>query len=140
MAHDILQPDWILIGGEPNGALQRLVEGRTRAAEAARTYRVEDIAYLKKMNMHVAPGQLQVSDLTLEKLRKMCQLWYIDLKPGREISSHRKLIGPMIVAAKKALFPIIRFCLKDTLKQQRDFNAAVIAAITHLAENQQPSN
>ncbi|MCB0353122.1 MAG: hypothetical protein KDD64_06335, partial [Bdellovibrionales bacterium] len=81
-----------------------------------------------------------VSDEVLEKLRRLCQLWNVRLLPQEKITSHRPLIGPVIVAVKKAIFPIVRYILKDVLHQQRSFNAAAIQLLAEIASdsNTQP--
>lgn len=63
-----------------------------------------------------------------EEIRIACQLWNVDLHAGN-FTSHRPIIGPVIVAVKKAFAPIIRYMLKDFIREQRDFNAATIALI-----------
>ena len=88
--------------------------------------------------MKLCDGSLKLSKKRLEKLRRLCQLWEVNLKPA-EITSHRKVIGPLIVAVKKLVYPILKVLLKETIKQQRDFNAAAVALIADLAnesENQ----
>ena len=63
-----------------------------------------------------------------EEIRVACQLWNVDL-PVSNFKSHRPIIGPVIVAFKKAFAPMIRFMLKDFIREQRDFNAATVALI-----------
>ncbi len=104
---------------------------RVEQRVASGQIRPEELQYVKDLNLSVGQRGLAISDKQLEKLRLACQLFDVDLRT-REISSHRKFIGPIIVAAKKALFPIIRVFLKDFLHQQRSFNAAVIDALTEL--------
>ncbi len=51
-----------------------------------------------------------------------------------DATSHRKYAGPVIVAAKKLIYPILRAFFKDTLHQQRSFNAGSIALMAELSE------
>ena len=110
--------------------LSAIVDGKVAAGE----YLQKDLNYLSNLKRPVLDGVLAVSDERLEKLRRLCQLWAVDLTPAK-ISSHRKFIGAIIVAAKRAIYPFLKVLLKDSFAQQRDFNAAAIALLTDLASS-----
>lgn len=122
------KPDraWISAPALTDINLQEQVFERVASRIAAGKFRAADIEYIRRLSMPAVKGSLQLSDVQLEKLRRICQLAEVDLVPAR-ITSHRPLIGPVIVAAKRVLFSILKVLLKDTLRKQRDFNAAVIA-------------
>ena len=124
---------WLSAGALDGAAL----EARASAAVAARVaegrFKRTDVEYISRLNLPVVEGALNISDRQLEKLRRLCQLADVDLVPAR-ISSHRPYIGPVIVAAKKVLFSILKVLLKDTLRKQRDFNAAVISYLAESAK------
>ncbi len=126
---------WLTVCGveDPTraGELAKKVDARIEAGVYARS----DVEYLARIDRSLVQGTLSINETKLEKLRKLCQLWEIDLKPV-EISSHRKFIGPIIVGIKKLLFPIVRVLFKNTLKQQRDFNAAAISLLTELCKDE----
>jgi hypothetical protein len=96
-------------------------------------YKQGDIDFVREVSFLPVKGRLEVSDQLLERLRRLCQLWEVDLLAPRQLSSHRKFIGPLIVAAKRLCFPILKIFLKDTLRRQRDFNAQVIVTLAELA-------
>lgn len=135
---------WIQVpgttGNEVAVNLQRAVEARI----SNREYSQDNVDYIKRINrslVHTISGgdersgeaRLSISDDRMQRLRRLCQLWEIELKVG-EFKSHRRFIGSFIVAGKRLLVPIIRMILKDTLRQQRDFNAAAILLLTDLSE------
>jgi len=135
---------WISFGGVSSGGqeperlqaaagLAQALERRVADKIAAGKYKREDVHYVRDVTFMPVQEALQLSTDRLEKLRRLCQLWEVDLKPPREISSHRPLIGPIIVGAKKLFFPILRVFLKETLRKQRDFNAAAIALLADVA-------
>lgn len=109
-----------------------LVAREVEALINANKLRRGDLEYISNLRLSLLDRELSVSDDTLERLRALCALWEVDLKPGA-ITSHRKLIGPIIVAAKKLAFPILRAFLKDSFRRQRDFNAAVVVLLSDLA-------
>lgn len=123
--------NWIKSYGSYDKTLANDVLLRVENKIAQKDFSKENIHYVDKLDVSLTKGSLKVSDERLEKLRALCQIWYVDLKQG-EISSHRKYIGPLIVTFKKAVFPVIRFFMKDFLRQQRSFNAKTISLLADL--------
>lgn len=101
---------------------------------ASKDYSEDDLYYVKKVDLRLSKGSLDISDKELERLRLLCSLWDVDLRPA-QITSHRPVIGPLIVAAKRIMFPILKVFLKDLIRQQKDFNAATIMLLSDLANN-----
>jgi hypothetical protein len=124
---------WIVAAGRGDSGLEEYVHARVQERIAAGKYSAGDIAYIAKMSARVTADKLDVSYQTLEKLRRLCQLWDVDLRPGG-ISSHRKILGPAIVAAKRLFYPVLRVFMKDFIRQQRSFNAAVISVLAELSQ------
>lgn len=78
---------------------------------------------------------LNISQEMLVHLRNACSHWYAE--PGvPKIESHRKFIGPVIVAFKKFNFKIISILLKDFFNRQSNFNSSVIAAMAEMIKEQ----
>lgn len=130
---------WLKFAGEDNLELEKTLTERVKARIAKGDYSENDCKVIQQMRMSVVHGELPIDDYALEKLRHMCQLWDVDLRP-RAITSHRKFIGPIIVASKKIFFPIIKIFLKDFIRQQRDFNAATIRMMGALSVDQARSD
>ena len=120
---------WLKVCGATQFQLEKTLSDQVVNRIAAGNYAARDVNYIAQFPISLTSGALTVTDLQLEKLRRLCQLADVQLTPAR-ITSHRPYIGPIIVAAKKLLFSILAVLLKDTLRKQRDFNAAVIAFLT----------
>lgn len=120
-------------GGERSSEMAARLERRVHEKIAAGKFKREDLQYVRDVTFMPVREDLHLSEERLEKLRRLCQLWEVELTAPREISSHRPIIGPLIVGAKKLVFPILRVFLKDTLRRQRDFNAAAIALLADVA-------
>ena len=90
--------------------MEDLLSARRAERIAAGGYSADDAAYIAKMQLALCPEGLETSDARLEKLRRLCQLWDVDLRI-RGIASHRRFIGPVIVAAKKLIYPMLRVLL-----------------------------
>lgn len=124
---------WLTVLGERDEPLATHLGERVEARVEAGELTPKHIADVAEMNLAPTKGSLVIPTMTLERLRRLCQLWDVDLRPARAITSHRRVIGPVIVAAKRLLFPIVRFFMHDTLRQQREFNATAIALLADLA-------
>lgn len=125
---------WLTVTGEAAPELECAGQEAVARRISAGHYRATDVDYILRLNLPVVEGALNVTDRQLEKLRRLCQLADVDLVPAR-ITSHRAYIGPLIVAAKKVLFSILKVLFKDTLRKQRDFNAAVISYLAESAKS-----
>lgn len=125
---------WTRVCGEQGSSIEELLSSRVGQRQAKGSYSAEDVKYIAALNLKAVKGDLKVSDEVLEKMRRLCQIWDVDLK-AKPISSHRKFVGPVIVAAKKMMFPIIRIFLKDFLRQQRQFNAGCISLLAEIAQS-----
>jgi hypothetical protein len=125
---------WLEVLGASAPELERAIQGRVEAHLAAGRYTLKNIEYVAQLERPASGGNLAVSAASLERIRRLCQVWEVDFKPARSITSHRPILGPIIVAGKRLAFPIMRFFMRETLRQQRDFNVAVVEAIAELAK------
>lgn len=124
---------WLVFGDSNTAQLSKKLEEslNNRIASAGITQR--DIEYVAKLRRDLCPNGLNVDSERLELLRRLCQNWDLELKPSK-ITSHRPFVGPLIVVLKRFMFPILRFLMKETIKQQRDFNLTVIELLSNLAD------
>ena len=129
-----LTPAWITVCGSRDPELCHILEARVGEKIAKKEFSTDNVEYVSKIDLRPVKGRLDLSEVELEKLRAMCSLWSLEFRPI-SIKSHRKLIGPLIVAAKKLIFPIIRIFMRETLQQQSRFNAATIALVAEMANN-----
>lgn len=127
---------WFLVCGEHDKIASAAVEQSVEDALKAGHYTRDEVAYVSKVQLSAVPARLSISDERLEKLRRLCQTWEADLT-WQPITSHRRVIGPLIVAGKRAIFPVLRVLLKDYIRRQREFNAAAIALMAELSAERQ---
>lgn len=129
-----------IIAGNPDSEINQLIQAKAAALLASGKITENNLKYLQQLDLSIVKSDLDISDLLLERLRLNCQLFDVELRP-REITSHRKFVGPVIVAVKKLIFPVIKFFLKDFIRQQKDFNASLIATLGQIAvEKKQKPN
>lgn len=124
--------DWILHGKVVQDELVSCVRERVAQHVQDGHYSVDEVRYIAAINEMPVKGAVNISSERLEKLRRLCQVWEVDLR-FNNITSHRPLIGPIIVAIKKLFYPIIRAIFKDYIRQQKEFNAATIALLADLS-------
>ena len=124
--------DWISVQGKPDPKLGADLQARVESRISAGEYTWHNVAYVEKVSLAAVEDARNISDERLEKLRRVCQLWDVHLK-GTEITSHRKFIGPIIVAFKKIFYKILAVLLKDFVRQQKSFNAGVVSLLAELS-------
>jgi hypothetical protein len=122
---------WIYQSRVVNTTLAELLEARVNEQRLAGLYTERDEQHVKGIALATSKRDFVTSPERLERLRRLCQIYSINLRP-EEITSHRKVIGPVIVAVKKALFRMLEGLLGKTIKHQRDFNSEVVALLTDL--------
>lgn len=95
-------------------------------------FKVEDIAYVKSLSLFPVKDASNIDEETLERLRRLCEVWEVQFKAPK-ITSHRALIGPVIVFVKRLLYPLLQVFLKEPFAQQRKFNAEALSLLADLA-------
>ncbi len=121
---------WLTIAGSAQPGLEEDLAKRVSARMAEGKYATRDVAYITRLDRRPLGPDARVDPQTLDQLRVLCRTWDVDFITGA-ITSHRPVIGRVIVAAKKLLLPIVRVLLKDTLRKQRDFNAQVVELLAN---------
>jgi hypothetical protein len=100
-------------------ALGERLNGRTH-------YEQREIAKIEQLDKGLFPKNFEISSETEEMLRVLCTFSRCELRPAREIRSHRPYIGPLIVFLKRLSWPLIRFHLKDTFESLQFFSAKLV--------------
>ena len=124
---------WLSIAGTDSSDLAAELERRVEEKISAGEFHRDNVRYIEKLDRSAISGELEVSDECLERLRRLCELWDVDLRI-HGIKSHRKFLGPFIVAAKKLVFPVLRAFMKDFISQQRAFNGEVISYLAFISK------
>jgi hypothetical protein len=92
-------------------------------------YNKEEITKVSNLKSKLMPEGFVLSTEQTENLRALCKLSKVELKPAREITSHRKIIGPVIVFLKKLTWPLMQIHLKDTFNELSDFCSWTVKTI-----------
>ena len=116
------------------------IHRRVLEKKQAGVYTDEDISRLTKLKDELSPGKNErYSELNLH-LRRLHSNWDVAASSGI-ISSHRKVIGPILVLIKKIGAKAVRFFGSAFLTRQTEYNAAnvrfnsvVLEELTRLTE------
>lgn len=127
-----MSDNWITIGGNAQSQLQQRVEQQFSSRLSAGKFTSRDVDYIRTLKRPLLDSTASLSPSKLEKLRRLCQLWDIEFRAVK-ITSHRRVIGPLVVGVKRLYLPLLRVLLKDLIRQQRDFNAAAISLLAELS-------
>lgn len=131
---------WLKFGEYPTDTLEKELKTATDSRIERGDFAHRDIEYIRHLHLRFLDRENDIDDALLEKIRHLCRVW--DLRIGAmNVTSHRKYLGPFIVAAKKLVIPLVRLALADVIKQQREFNGVAISVLSELsARKNSPSN
>ncbi len=111
---------------------QRAITQLESRLASNRHYTSSEVVEIEELDRRLIPTDIDIDEGTTKKLRALCKLSQCELKPAREITSHRPFIGPIIVAIKKLSWPLIKIHLKEAFAGQQEFNSWAVYSI---AEN-----
>jgi hypothetical protein len=114
------------------GEIGRGVVEKVRARLADRLARSildgDEIARVSRMPLRTFAGD----DAASEIFRRCCVTWEVDRVPA--LTSHRPLIGPLLVAIKRVARRLLRFQTEAQFSRQRDFNWNLLLVLRELLE------
>jgi hypothetical protein len=119
------EPDAKLLEGRVSDALQLRLKQRSDLNE-------EEIRNVSELKARLLPEGYELDLPTTERLRLLCRLSQAELRPAASITSHRKLVGPLIVRAKRLLWPLLRAPFKDSFAALDEFNSQVVEFLGHV--------
>ena len=129
---------WLQVPGADSEMLAEHLSVRASERTKRHEYLLEEVEYVATRPLSPASATLRIAPERLERIRTLCKLWDVDIRT-LNITSHRKIIGPIIVALKKLLYRFLKALLKDTLRQQRSFNAEAVSLLVDLSNESRGS-
>jgi hypothetical protein len=122
---------WFSVCGEVDVDLGARAAARVAELQAQGQCTAAEQEHVRGLGLGPSQDGFTTSPYRLELLRRLCQIYSVDVKE-REISSHRRIVGPIIVGVKKILFKVVKALLGPTFKHQRDFNAVTVSLLIDL--------
>jgi hypothetical protein len=129
-----LDTSWVSVGGSADAELARSLFEKIEALRAAGKFSEADQAHMAKLSFSVTRDGFTATSERVELLRRLCQIYSADIRPQAP-TSHRKIIGPLIVFGKKMLQPVVNAVFGPALRNQREFNANVVSLLTDLCND-----
>ena len=126
---------WLRIGGVEDPAFAEGLSASVRAWAESGAMPANEPERVAAVSTAIAQGSFSTSRERLELLRELCHIYSLGIQ-SEKITSHRPVIGPVIVAAKTVLFRIVSTLLGPTFRFQRDFNARVIRLLGDLCNEE----
>lgn len=121
----ICAPSGIDLASVNSSIPQRLTQRTTNNL----IYTRHEIEEIKTLRRAYFPKGYELSQKAVDSFRELIHFARVELQHPRFIASHRPIIGPVIVAIKKLLWPVFRLYLKDTLAGATEFNYRVISEL-----------
>jgi hypothetical protein len=119
------------ITGEAGRAAADKVRARLAERFARGVLDQDEIERISKLELRTFASDGVASEI----FRRCCLTWEIDRVPP--ISSHRPVIGVLLVAVKRVLGRLLRYQTEVQLSRQRDFNWNLLLILRDLLEKQE---
>ena len=123
-----MRPNFVL--NAPAGladALEAEVTRRLQARLASHaSYSLAETETVTLMPHHFIAASAALSDKECERLRELAILSRCGLRYLEPIHSHRKIVGPIIVAGKKLLWKLLYAQLRKQFDAMEEFNGAMV--------------
>ena len=118
------------IAGEKGGQAIERVRARVADRMARGIFDPAEVERVSAARLHTFDGDETASEI----FRRCCVTWEIDR--AVPITSHRAVIGPVLVAVKRAVRRALRFQTEAQLSRQRDFNWNLLLVLRELLERE----
>lgn len=126
-----LTEQWLEIRGFDTGQLANGLAAQVAQWSTQGIMPRDEEERVARLSTSIAKGAFVVSSERLELLRNLCHLYAAGIR-AEKITSHRPLVGPVIVFAKRVFFRVLSSLLGPSFQFQRDFNAGVIRLLGDL--------
>ena len=110
-------------GIEHTEILEKISENLNARLTDATSYTVEEIERVSRLDRRLFPAKFRLTSADSERIRALCALSKTEIDPLRGITSHRPLIGPLIVGAKRLLWRSFKPLLDQTFDGIQEYNS-----------------
>ena len=126
----------VFIGADQSSELSgRSSEGMNCRIQGHRgNYTEKEIERVSKLSRRLFSVNSEIDAETLEPIRAAAALSNCELKPNPDFSSHRPVIGKVIVLIKKLTWPLIRFHLHRQFDALSEYNRWMLFSQVKLFE------
>lgn len=102
---------------------------RVRMANFNVPYSQQEIRDVSGLRVNLFPPEMELSKEVSERMRMLCKLSELRLEESVYYRSHRKIIGPLVVALKRLTFPFVKFHISSTIDTAREFQIRAVEQI-----------
>jgi hypothetical protein len=110
----------------PEALEQDIAARLARRLEEAPCYNADEISKVSSLSTRLFPPGIKLDDALGEDFRLLVRFSTAELRAPSQITSHRPLIGPVIVAVKRLFWPLVRALLKDTFVQIEEYHSRML--------------
>jgi hypothetical protein len=137
-AHKKTGGSWLSAPEGLSDELQQRIAVRSEKRRASGAWIEADERQVREMSLLFSRDRFATSPEKLELLRALCRTFNVEFKSDVQ-PSHRKVIGPIIVAIKRAIVPFLTALIGPAFFKQREFNACVVKLLGELSNEKRPS-
>lgn len=118
---------------DPQALEMRVSASLAQRQQTMPDYPQEEIDHISQLDRRLFPSGFELNEELTTRFRALSALSRCELRPLHQIKSHRPLIGPLIVKAKRLLFPLVAVHFKESFKALQEFNSWSVANQAALA-------
>ena len=122
---------WLRVGEHTDPTLESALRSAVKSWAESGAMPPNEPERVAGISTAIASQSFTTSAERLEMLRSLCQIYSAGIRAAK-ITSHRPVIGPVIVFVKKVLFRSVAALLGPSFERQREFNAGVIRLLGDL--------
>lgn len=94
-------------------------------------YNLNEVIKINSLDLSLFSKDFMLEEKDSDLYRSLSKLTNFRLLPGNQISSHRRIIGPIIVKAKKLIFPFLNIHLSKLVEGLNQFAMLVVYALAN---------
>ena len=124
--------EWFRLPGADAETIAERVRERVEARVASGVLSAEEIDRVTSARVRVLPVGGELS----EAFRRCCIAWEVDR--SERLTSHRPIVGPLIVLVKRAVRRLLRFQNQAAIARQQEFNRNLLVVLGEVLERLPP--
>lgn len=89
-------------------------------------YSENEIRRISSLDISLFPRGVRPDEDCCNAFRSLARLSQLELKPNPRITSHRRILGPLIVGLKRLTWPLVSIHLKDSFSALEEYASWVV--------------
>jgi len=89
-------------------------------------YSLDEIEHIATLDRLLFPRSFIIDENLCNRFRRLAMFSQVGLRPARTITSHRKIVGPVIVLLKNLTWPLVKVHLQHTMDALQELHCGIV--------------